>query len=92
MALMTEDRTDNASAAARPRLVTTGEAAEIIGYGLDYRDVRNMVKAGELPFVQLRTRSWYRVPLAAVLAKRDELDRSAGVEPHRSPSEASDAQ
>ncbi len=92
MALMTEDRTDSTSATARPRLVTTGEAAEMIGYGLNYRDIRNMVKAGELPFVQLRERAWYKIPLEAVLAKRAELDRSAGVEPQRTAGESSDTQ
>lgn len=84
MVLMTEQRTSQDQAPATPKLVTTGQAAELIGYGLDYRGVRRMVEAGELPSVQHRQRGWYRVPLDAVLAKRDELDLQAGVKPHRS--------
>lgn len=86
MVVMTEDRAGEDQGTASPDLVTTGQAARIIGYKLDYRDVRLMAQRGEFPnVVQMSARGWIRIPREDVLAKRDEFDRAAGLQPRRSP-------
>jgi excisionase family DNA binding protein len=66
--------TDSGSAppwADADRLLTTGEAAEVIG--VKRRQVIEMVDNGDIAFIRRAPRAWARIPLSAAVAKRAQL-------------------
>ncbi len=55
-------------------MLTTGDAAEVIGYGTTRRQVIGMINNGTLQAVRLGPGMWAKVPRSAALAKRRELE------------------
>jgi hypothetical protein len=57
-------------------MLTTGEAAAVIGYGTTRRQVIAMIGSDppELLHVRLGDKRWARIPRSAALAKRRELE------------------
>lgn len=53
------------------RLLTTGEAARIIG--VKRRQVIEMVDNGDIAFIRRAPRAWARIPTSAAVAKRAQL-------------------
>jgi hypothetical protein len=56
-------------------MLTTGQAAEVIGYGTTRKQVIAMLSEGSLPHVRLGEKKWAKIPRAAALAKRRALER-----------------
>ncbi len=56
-------------------MLTTGQAAAVIGYGTTRKQVDAMVKTGELTSFRRDERKWAKIPLSAALEKRAELER-----------------
>ncbi len=55
-------------------MLTTGAAAQVIGYGTTRKQVIAMIAAHKLRAVRLGPGQWARVPKSAALAKRSELE------------------
>ncbi len=71
---MTEMPVENDNAAVEEEaMLTTGEAAKVIGFGTTARQVAAMVGGGQLRAVRLRPGGWARIPLSEVLKLRDQL-------------------
>lgn len=55
-------------------MVTTGEAAVLIGYEVTRKQVIAMIKEGRVRAVRVGRGKWARIPLRDVLAIRRELE------------------
>ncbi len=56
-------------------MLTTGEAAEVIGFRTTRKQVDAMIRAGKIVCLRPAPGAWARIPLSAALAKRRELER-----------------
>lgn len=54
-------------------MLTTGQAAEVIGYGTTRKQVISMIATGRIAYVRPGRGTWARIPMWAALAKRREL-------------------
>lgn len=54
-------------------MLTVGQAAALIGFGVNGRQVRRWVKAGRMAGSRERRDAWHRVPRSAAEAMRQEL-------------------
>jgi hypothetical protein len=57
-------------------MLTTGEAAELIGFGTTRKQVITMIATGRIAYVRPARGQWARIPVWAALAKREELERA----------------
>ncbi len=71
--VMTDSGTPRTDDQADEVMLTTGEAAKVIGFGTTRKQVDAMIAAKRLAFFRPGRGAWARVPLAAALAKRREL-------------------
>lgn len=56
-------------------MLTTGQAAAVIGYGTTRKQVDAMVNDGEIVSFRRDRRKWAKIPMSAALRKRAELER-----------------
>lgn len=57
-------------------MLTTGEAATVIGFGTTRKRVIAMIADNEIAYVRPKRNAWARIPLSAALAKRRELQEA----------------
>jgi excisionase family DNA binding protein len=55
-------------------MLTTGEAAEYIGFGVTRKQIDAMIANREIAYVRLKRGAWARIPESAARAKRAELE------------------
>ncbi len=67
---------DRVEDTAEEMLLTTGEAAEVIGFHTTRKQVIAMIANNRIAYLRPRPGAWARIPLSAALAKRRELART----------------
>lgn len=71
----TEDQQDDhAGEQVDEVMLTTGEAANVIGFGTTRKQVIAMIADGAIAFMRPKRGAWARIPLSAALTKRRELE------------------
>ena len=66
---------DGAPQPGDERLLTTNQAAQLIGYGVTRTAVMRWAREGEIASIKRGPGTWMRIPESAALAKREEFKR-----------------